>query len=149
MVTLDGPGSAPAVPRPGGSAGERLRSPLAAGAVTAAGTLLVALRSPYAPGSYGFCFFHELTGLWCPLCGGMRATHDLARGDVASAWGMNPLWVVLAPLVVVGWALWVVRRAQGRPAPTFPRAARWALAALVVAFGVLRNVPALAPWLAP
>ena len=127
----------------------RLRAPLRAAAVTVAATAVVAVHSPYAPGSYGYCPFHALTGLWCPMCGSLRATHDLARLDLAGAWGMNPLWVVLVPFVVGGWALWVLRSSQGRPMPSLPRAAWWLVAGLVLVFGVLRNIPALAPWLAP
>ena len=50
-------------------------------------------------GSYGVCPLYALTGLWCPACGGLRATHDLAHGDLAGAWAMNPLWVLAVPLV--------------------------------------------------
>jgi hypothetical protein len=127
----------------------RARAPLTSAAVALVATAAVAWHSPYAPGSYGFCPLHLLTGLWCPACGALRATHDLAHGDVASAWGMNPLWVVLAPTLVGGWCVWLVRRALGRPAPTVPVWTRWSLLGVALAFGVLRNVPALAPWLAP
>jgi len=135
--------------RPLTAAVRRSRAPLTSGAVVAAATAALALHSPYAAGSYGFCPIHVLTGLWCPGCGALRATHDLAHGDVASAWGMNPLWVVLVPVLVVGWSVWLVRRVTGRPAPTVPVGARWALLGVALVFGVLRNVPGLAPWLAP
>ena len=146
---VDGSVQVPAVARATSRAARPLRAPIVSAAVTVAATALVAVHSPYASGSYGYCPLHALTGLWCPMCGGLRATHDLAHGDVAAAWGMNPLWVVLVPFVVGGWALWLVRSWQGRPMPTVPRAARWAVLGVVLAFGVLRNVPALVPWLAP
>jgi hypothetical protein len=146
---VDGPLPARAVARVHPGAARPLRAPLVSAAVTLAATALVAVHSPYQAGSYGYCPLHALTGLWCPMCGGLRATHDLAHGDLAAAWGMNPLWVTLVPLVVGGWVLWLVRSAQGRPMPRVSPAARWAAIAVVVAFGVLRNVPALAPWLAP
>jgi hypothetical protein len=126
-----------------------VRRPLVAGGLTAAATVVLALRDPHTTGSYGVCPLYALTGLWCPACGGLRATHDLAHGDVAGAWSMNPLWVVAIPLVVALWGRLVVRRAQGRAVRPAPAWLAWATLAVILAFGILRNVPALAPWLAP
>lgn len=125
---------------------------LVTGGVVALATVLLAVRDPHVGGSYGGCPLHLLTGLWCPACGALRATHDLATGDLAGAWSMNPLWVLAVPLVVVLWGRWVARTARGRPArvvPAAPAWAAWALMVVVLGFGILRNVPALAPWLAP
>jgi hypothetical protein len=145
----DGP-PAPDAPAAGG-AGRRasVRGPLVAGAVVAAATVVLALRDPHTTGSYGACPLYALTGLWCPACGGLRATHDLARGDLAGAWSMNPAWVLAVPVVVALWGRLVVRRAQGRSVRPAPAWLAWVSLAVVVAFGVLRNVPALVPWLAP
>ena len=125
-----------------------MRGPLLAAAATVAGTALVALRDPHIPGSYGYCPLFALTGLYCPACGALRATHDLAHLDLAGAWAANPLWVLVAPLAVVGWAVVVGRRRRGAPARPLPVWAGWAALAVVAAFGVLRNLPALS-WLAP
>lgn len=126
-----------------------MRGPLVAGAVVAVSTLVLAVRDPHTTGSYGVCPLHALTGLWCPACGGLRATHDLAHGDLAGAWSMNPLWVLAVPVVIALWGRLVVRRAQGRPARPTPAWLAWATLAVLLLFGVLRNVPVLAPWLAP
>lgn len=127
----------------------RLRAPVCLGAgVVAAGALLT-LRSPYDSGSYGFCPFLALTGYYCPGCGGLRAIHDLLHLDVAAAWDMNPLVVVAAPLVVIAWVFWVWRAWRGR-APSVPSTGVVVAMTVVLAvFTVLRNVPALAGWLAP
>ena len=45
------------------------------------------------------CTFHAWTGLQCPGCGGLRATHELLHGNVANAWQFNPLLVAALPLV--------------------------------------------------
>ncbi|WP_069386726.1 DUF2752 domain-containing protein [Cellulosimicrobium cellulans] len=124
-------------------------APLATGAVVAAATVYVALVDPHRPGHYLTCPLLALTGLACPGCGGLRATHDLARLDVAGAWAANPLWVLVAPLIVALWAVWLVRAWRGRPGPRLRAGVAWAGLAVVVAFGVLRNVPALTGWLGP
>ncbi len=111
------------------------------------------MRSPYEAGSYGLCPLLAVAGVWCPLCGGLRAVHELATGDLVAAWGMNPLVLVGLPVVVLGWVLWLGRPTTGRLAAVRTRllsaGAGWVALAVLAVFGVLRNVPALAPWLAP
>lgn len=126
------------------------RGLLGAGLGVAVATVVVALRDPYVPGSYGFCPLYAVTGLYCPACGGLRATHDLVHLDLAAAWSANPLWVALVPVVVVGWAATLVTRLRGRETQPLPGWLGWATLVAVAAFGVLRNlpVPALA-WMAP
>jgi hypothetical protein len=87
--------------------------------------------------------------MYCPGCGALRAVHDLAHGDVASAMARNPLVVLVVGAVLVGYAVWVRRRWQGRPIDWRPP--RWLVATLVVVylgFGVLRNLPGWT-WLSP
>lgn len=96
------------------------------------------------------CWFHELTGLYCPGCGSGRALTALTRGDVLAALRFNPLLMTLLPLL--GYE--ALRRGLAREqrwknllvSPTVS----WAIAAAVLAFGVLRNLP-FGPfaWLAP
>ena len=141
-------GSLVGQPRPEGR-WRRLRPPLAVGAGVVVTTALLAAVSPYTPGRYGTCPSLWLLGVYCPGCGALRATHDLAHLDLVGAWSMNPLWVLLVPLVVLGWAAWVRRAWRGR---TLGRLAAWMwIPPLVVAlaYAVLRNTAALAPWLAP
>lgn len=152
----DGPqlqptGPLPSVALAAGVAGRRasVRGPLVAGGLVAAATVVLALRDPHTSGSYGYCPLHALTGLWCPACGGLRATHDLAHGNLAGAWSMNPLFVLAVPLAIALWARLVLRRTQGRAVRPTPAWLAWVGLAVVLAFGVLRNIPALAPWLAP
>jgi len=127
---------------------EAVRRPLVVGASVAAATALVALRDPHVAYSYGFCPLHAATGLYCPACGGLRATYDLAHLHLATAWSENALWVATIPMLVVGWIVAVVRRARGLPARPVPVWAQVAGLAVVVVFGVLRNLPAFA-WLRP
>jgi hypothetical protein len=131
------------------AAAPALRAPLLTGAAVGAATLLVALRDPHAPGSYGFCPLLVLTGLACPLCGGLRATHDLAHLDLAGAWSANALWTVTAPVVVVLWLSWLLAAVRGRPFRGLSSTTGWVTLGVAIAFFVARNVPALQPYLTP
>jgi len=127
----------------------RAAVPFAVGAAAAAGAALLVARTPYAPLSYGICPSVLFLGVYCPGCGGLRATHDLVTGDLVGAWHANPLWTLTAPLLLLAWAVWTVRRVRGGPPLSAPSWLPWVALAAVVAFAVLRNVPALAPYLAP
>jgi len=128
--------------------------PLAVGAATAVAALYVAAVDPNRPGHYLVCPVYLLTGMYCAGCGGLRATHDLLHGDLAGAWAMNPLWVLIAPVLVVAWLRWVARVARPgaggrRPARAAPGWLPWAFLTTLIGYSVVRNLPALAPWLAP
>ena len=115
----------------------------------AAGVMLYAV-DPNQPGHYPTCPFLAVTGLYCPGCGSLRAVHDLLHGDVPGALARNPLAVLAVPYLVVALVTWVMRR-TGHPAPRstqLPAWTIWALLALVLAFGVARNLPGAA-WLSP
>jgi len=128
-----------------------VRAPLATAAVVGAALAVLALRDPHVAGSYGECPLVAFTGLWCPLCGGLRATWDLLHGDVAGAWSMNVVVTVALPVLVVAWGWWLAVRVRARTLPAWVRSPRLPVVALglLVVFGVLRNLPALAPVLAP
>ncbi len=138
----------PAPPR-GRAVRSRVAAPLALGAIVLGATTLLAVVDPNAPGHYPMCPLLALTGLACPACGALRATHDLARLDVVAAWAMNPLWVLVAPVLALAWARWLVRSWRGDPSRPLPGWVAWASGAVLVLYGVLRNVPALTPWLGP
>lgn len=132
---------------------ERLLAPVATAVAGLASFALVGLVSPYQSGHYPLCPTYALLGLYCPACGGLRAGHDLAHLDLVSAWGMNPLVVLTVPVVLVWWSSWLRRAVSGRRTePSSGRRRAWvgrAVVVLLVVFTVCRNVPALAPWLAP
>ncbi len=139
-------------PHTGAFVGERVRrdrvAPTVIGGVLAAGTGLVVLMQPQTGGTV-LCPLLALTGLYCPMCGGLRTTAALARADVAAAWSVNPMLTVLLPLATVAWAVWMVRSWRGQSPLRIPDAVYPVLAVAVVVFGVLRNIPFLAPYLSP
>ena len=59
-----------------------------------AAALALLLLTPVAPvvaPDLPPCFFHQITGLPCPTCGGTRAVLALLSGDVPGALHANPL----------------------------------------------------------
>lgn len=118
---------------------------LVAGAALAAATALWFVD----PNTHrlALCPLHEITGLWCPFCGSTRASHALLHGQLGTALHDNALFVVALPLLVLLWWRW--RSAALRPdSRVLPRPVFWAGLAVVLAFGVFRNLPA-GHWLAP
>ena len=137
-------------PRGAGARTRALAGPGGMAAVALAAALLVRQVDPHEPGHYPPCPFRALTGLFCPGCGTLRAAHAALHGDLAGAVDMNVLAVLAVPVVLASWVAWLRRAATGRPRtwlapPWFPAA----VGVVVVAFWVARNVPALAPFLAP
>jgi hypothetical protein len=73
--------------------------------------------------------------------------HALLHGRLLAALGLNGLFVLALPLMVAAW-LARVRRAGWREAlriDNIPPRMFWVAGAVIVAFGVLRNVP-IAPF---
>ncbi|HMQ16166.1 MAG TPA: DUF2752 domain-containing protein [Phycisphaerae bacterium] len=87
--------------------------------------------------------FRALTGFHCPGCGSLRALHRLMHGRVGEALGCNPLMVVILPFISYAALRSAVEQRFGRRLPGVrPNyLAIYALAALMVAYGVARNVP--------
>jgi len=100
----------------------------------------------FDPSRYGFyprCMFHQMTGLSCPGCGGLRAAHQLLHGHFREAFMFNPLLMVLLP--VLAWLafcqLWQAATGRELAFPLRHPAWLWMLLALVVVFSIARNLP--------
>jgi len=65
-------------------------------------------------GDVPLCAFKHLTGVPCPLCGGIRACAALAQGDVAAAWLLNPGLLPLLVVAALHSVLLLVEAASGR-----------------------------------
>ncbi|MGC3953507.1 MAG: DUF2752 domain-containing protein [Propionicimonas sp.] len=97
------------------------------------------------------CVIHQLTGIYCPGCGGLRAVFDLTRGELLSALRNNALLVLIPVWLALGF-LASSHRLLGRPflAGHHRLLTRLAIAsiAVVTVFTIVRN-QAWASWLQP
>jgi hypothetical protein len=123
----------------------RLAAPVGVAALAVAGCTYLAFVDPNEAGHYPVCPSQAIFGIDCPGCGGMRGMNCLLRGDVAGALNHNVLLLIVVPLAVAFWVLWVVRAVQGRYPSVTERQLRFRNRALIIslilmlAFGVVRN----------
>lgn len=96
------------------------------------------------------CPIHLITGLYCPACGASRMCLALLRLDFAAAVRANALLMALLPVLAVLTAVSGVRYVRFGSASLYrwQSAVVWGMIALLLIFGVLRNLPWFA-FLAP
>lgn len=119
--------------------------------------------NPSQHGFYPRCMLHATTGLDCPGCGILRATHQLLHGHWIDAFTLNPLYVITLPFAAlyIGNALLTAWRPSPQPGRDPFAGAQISLARLgnclgllnpvtflagtMVGFGIVRNLP-LSRW---
>lgn len=133
------------------SAWRRWALPGATTAALAAVTAYTYVRDPHQPGMFPSCIFYAGSGYHCPGCGGLRAAHDLMHGDLAGALQMNVVVVLgIIPAIAGGMLWWLAATASSQVRrPTIPTWLAIAVPAFLMVFWVVRNLPALSPYLAP
>ena len=102
----------------------------------------------FPPGTVGFypsCPLHACTGLLCPGCGATRALAALVHGNLVQALVLNPLVILLLPIVLL-YCAEAYRRAAfiktGEPPwPAIPRAVVPTVLAVAAFFTVVKNLP--------
>lgn len=116
--------------------------PVAMGAAAVGACTVVGLTSDDATVGPA-CPFRAATGLDCPGCGGTRAVRALTQGDLGRAADHNLLFLLVLPLLVAGWALWLGRSLD----LTHRRLLRWTpttnavVAAVLASWWVARALP--------
>ena len=108
-------------------------------AVCAAGVLVLYLFAPDKNAFYPQCFFRQATGWDCPGCGGLRAAHQLLHGNFSTAWQLNPLAVLLGPLLAYEAAIRLPRQ-RTWPSLLQKPAIGFSVIFLFIAFGIWRNI---------
>lgn len=123
----------------------RDRLPAAAsvlGTVGVLGTLYIV--NPGTSVLYPTCPFLWATGCYCQGCGSLRALHQITRGHLAAAFGLNPLLVPSLPFVAYFFASQASLVLRGRPLRGFfvrPYPI-WSLLVVVILYWIARNLPA-------
>ena len=89
------------------------------------------------------CPVRALTGLLCPGCGVTRLCMALLRLDFAVAWDANPVLLLLLPVLAALLARQAARYVKsGRSALSRGESALvWGMAAVLLLWGVARNLP--------
>ncbi len=98
---------------------------------------------PATSGMFPPCPLRYLTGWYCPGCGSLRAMHQLLHGNLYAAWALNPLTVLLLPFLAYGVASYALFEIRGQHLPQLFLPALWirALCAVIILFGITRNLP--------
>ncbi|GGS86753.1 MULTISPECIES: DUF2752 domain-containing protein [Streptomyces] len=127
----------------------RIAVPVGLLAAVAGAFAYVGAVDPNEPGHYPVCPLYQLTGLYCPGCGGLRSAHAFVHGDLPGALRDNAPAVLAYLGFGVLWTFWLARAARGRPVRIgLGTAQAWALGAALLVFTVVRNLP-FGGWLHP
>ena len=102
-----------------------------------------------SPGLPDLCPLHRTTGLWCPLCGGTRATRELMHGDLGAAMGYNPFALVLEVVVIALVARWSLAWLRGQQRPLVTGREGILLGVALAVFAVVRNLPGMWVYFGP
>ena len=96
------------------------------------------------------CFFHELTGLFCPGCGVQRSFHALLNGHILTAIDYNLMFILLLPLIIYFILAFTLGKKYSPSSFIYKPAFSFTVLIVVVSFWILRNIP-FTPfsWLAP
>jgi len=96
------------------------------------------------------CFFHELTGLYCPGCGVQRSFHALLNGHIITAIDYNLLFILFLPLIIYFIFAFTWGKKHAATSFIYKPFFSFTVLILVVTFWLARNIP-FAPfsWLAP
>jgi hypothetical protein len=109
----------------------------------ATGLVLLQIYNPATYTLFAPCPLHYLTDWYCPGCGSLRAIHQLLQGNLQAAWAMNPLSMLLFPFLAYGLGREGISYSRGQPSSQFAVPGAWisALCAVIVLFGIVRNLP--------
>jgi len=104
---------------------------------------MLCLFDPATSGLFPPCPLRYLTGWYCPGCGSLRAMHQLLQGHLRAAWALNPLTILLLPFLAYGTASYALFKIRGQHLPRLFLPAAWirALCAVIILFGIARNIP--------
>ncbi|MBC5788410.1 MULTISPECIES: DUF2752 domain-containing protein [Clostridiaceae] len=86
------------------------------------------------------CFFHTVTGLFCPGCGITRLILHLSQGDLVGAYQANQFLFITGPLLIVELILYFVQCCNNKTLPKWNQILLLLYSIALIVFGILRNV---------
>jgi hypothetical protein len=109
----------------------------------AVGAVYIFVFEPGRSGFFPVCPFRALTGFTCPGCGTTRGLHKLFHGDVVGAFQLNPLMLLLLPILFFVLIRYTSATMHGRSINMNRLDAKyiWTLFAVVLSFWIFRNTP--------
>jgi hypothetical protein len=111
---------------------------------TSVALIFLFIVDPVRSDAYPVCVFHALTGWYCPGCGSARALHQLLHGHLPEALGLNAAAVLLVPAFACSALSYTSRVVFRNPfrRGLVPASRIHLLLAFIVAFWIVRNIPA-------
>ena len=108
-----------------------------------AGAVYIFVFEPGRSGFFPVCPFRALTGFTCPGCGTTRGLHKLFHGDIIGAFQLNPLMLLLLPILLFVLVRYTSAAMRGRSINVNRLDAKyiWMLFAVVLSFWIFRNTP--------
>lgn len=100
----------------------------------------------YLNSIFGFsipCYFHEITGYYCPGCGITRCLFSLLKLDLYKAFMYNQLVFILLPflLFLIGYKTYIyILDKPDKIIKNIPNIVWILLLIVVISFGVIRNI---------
>lgn len=89
--------------------------------VSVAVLLVTARQTELIPRDVSLCLFRNITGIPCPMCGGLSAVGQILEGNVTAAWSANPFAVLFIAGAIVGGIIHLLQPALK------PRLVSWVL----------------------
>jgi hypothetical protein len=129
---------------PSASQGQRWGLPILLSLAMGAAAGLLAFLYYFDPATSSYfpqCPTQTYLGLQCPGCGSTRALHQLLNGNFRAAFSLNPVTPLVGPLLAYGVLVEATRHRIGKVRlPPIADRYLWLAGALLVGFGVLRNL---------
>lgn len=107
------------------------------------GVLFLALIDPEKAGYIPACPWRQLTGLYCPGCGSLRAIHAITRLRFDQAFAYNILFAIFLPFLFWFFAvnLVIAFRGPDKVKSFLDPSLSKALLGVILVYFVIRNIP--------
>ena len=117
---------------------------IAAAALCAFAALLYLYYTAEGDGAGIPCPVYRLTGLYCSGCGASRALRSILHLDFYGGLRYNAIFTAAVPFLAVYFsavAISYIRFGKDKVSSKIPMKAVWIFIAVIILFGVLRNIP--------